>query len=372
MTTQALTVYRQSALADSDCLFRFNEIHRKGVDDSGDYALRGQAFAHWKHLYILRLVEKGLPADAEEAMAAFVEAIATHQTPQRLIPELRELCFRHAEVFTLDLEHYVTSEERTEGDGVTWAADLIYARPAGLEIVDDKSYWVCLTEEEVRQTYQARFYAWRAMRKYPNFPEYRVTFVFVRFNRVASVVFTPAEIDAMELEVRADIARIREAERINQWPAVVGPSCRFCELKCPVADRQMMMPVRLNAEQAQGAGEWLIPAEKAIKSIKKALKAYVAANGPIDVNGVEWANRPVLERKYPIQDLMAILQKRNLMGAFDAPDVKGSMTISHSALAKLFRQFPMLLDDLAGCVQEKTSYRFSAKKPGADEEGEAE
>jgi hypothetical protein len=56
------------------------------------------------------------------------------------------------------------------------------------------------------------------------------------------------------------------------------------------------------------------------------------------------------------------------MGAFDTPkDGKGAMTISHSGLAKLFKAYPQLEADLAAAVIEKTTYRFGAKKPGADD-----
>src|SRR5262245_28318375 len=99
--TQALQVYRRSeleALADG-CLHRYKALWLDGIDDSSDISLLGQAFAKVKHCYIVRLVDCGLPSDAEEANAAFVEGIAMAQLPARLIPELREVWTFHTGKF---------------------------------------------------------------------------------------------------------------------------------------------------------------------------------------------------------------------------------------------------------------------------------
>lgn len=358
-----LQVFRRSALEDADCLYRFNEVHQKGVDDSSDFALRGQAFAHIKHLYILALVAAGTPQDQDLSQRAFVQGIAEHQTPQRLLPELNELWTRHAEAFALDLERYVTSEERQVGEGVSFTPDLVYAHPGELEVKDDKTYWVTLTEDEVRSTYQARFYGWQAMKRWPNFPKYRITFVFVRFNRATSVVFTTAELEQMELEVQADVARIKHAQATNSYPAIVGPACRYCELKCPMADREMVLPVRFTPEVAAQVGAMMVPAEKRLKAIKKAFKAHCVANGPVKVGrDVVWGNWPVTERKYPIDQVLKVLAARNIMGAFE----QEGHTLSQSALGKLFKRFPQLADDLKEFVQEKTTYRFGLKKVDPD------
>ena len=368
-TPNALTVYRRSELEDSDCLFRVNKIWREGIEDSSDYSIRGQAFAHIKHLYILRLVAKQIEADEEEANAAFIQGIAEHQTPLRLLPELRELWMRHtANAFTLDLERYVTSEERQQGDGLSWSPDLVYAHGDELEILDDKSWWSMFTEEEARQSFQGRFYVWQARQRWKNFARYRMTFVFIRFNKVVSVVYSQADLDAVELEVRAAVARRQHAEQTNQWPAVAGPSCRFCELACPIADTPVTMPIRLTAEQAPRVAAWVLTADKALKSAKKTLKAHSAAYGAISVGGVEFANRPVMQRSYPLDAVLEVLKKRSLMGAFEESAMQG-LTVSQSALSKLFKAYPGLIDDLAPYVQEKQTFRFAAKQAGGDEEG---
>lgn len=361
--TQALTVYRRSQLEDQDCLFRWNEIWNQGVDDSSEYSIRGQAFAHIEHLYILRLVEKGLTQDFEEATAAFIQGIAEHQTPNRLVPELRELWIRHVEWFELDLDRYLASEERTVVGGVSFAADLIYAHPGELEIRDSKTYWTCLTEAEVRASFQARIYTRLAMEKYPGFPSYRFSMVFVRFHKVVSVVYTLADLSQVDMELDALRARLDLAHETQSWPAVAGPSCRYCELKCPLVEEARRLPVRVSAEQAPAVAAVILTADKMLKGLKKALKAYCAAYGPVMVGDIEFNNRPVKARAYPIMQVVRLLQQYGGMGAFD------ELTISQSSLGKLFRQFPDVEDELREHMQEKLSFRFGAKKPGGDEDG---
>jgi hypothetical protein len=63
----------------------------------------------------------------------------------------------------------------------------------------------------------------------------------------------------------------------------------------------------------------ILAAETWAKTAKKALKGYVAGHGPVSVNGVVWDNRPITERKYPLDAVLKILELRGQMGAFE-PD----------------------------------------------------
>lgn len=125
------------------------------------------------------------------------------------------------------------------------------------------------------------------------------------------------------------------------------------------------MPQRfLERTQAEQVGAWVLAAEQRIRQAKKALKSYCASHGPVNVNGVEWNNRPVEGRSYPIQSVLDLLQKRGVAGGFE----QEGLTISHSSLSKLFKQFPTLVTELAPYALTKQSYRFSAKRPGGDED----
>ena len=400
--TEALTVYRRSELEGADCLHRYRQIWIEGVDDSSDYALRGQAFAAIKHDYLERLVAQGLTQDEEEARAAFIAGIAASRCPDRLIPEVRDLWDRHAERFELRLDRFVAAEEKQlpvlckacrkgwyvaeirptnntcpscgsadlELRPFVFTPDLVLAHPEGnvLEIVDDKTFFIALTEAQAQASFQGRFYVRYGMARWPGFTTYRFTFNFVRLGKQVSVDYTQADLDRLEREVDASVAKIEQAKIDDYWPATAGPSCTYCELKCPLADRPAIVPKRFTLpEQAVTVASWILAAETQLKTAKKALKAYCAVNGAVDVQGVAFDNRPVLQRTYPIDHVIAAMTAAGVEK--DAATLgAGSLTISHSALAKLFRSYPALEQELLPFQASKTTYRFGAKKPGVGDD----
>jgi len=375
MTTSQLPIYRRSQLeAISDgCLHRVKAIWIDGQDDSSDIALTGIAGHAITYRYIQRLLAKGLTADVEEANEAFVEGVAQTKTPSRLIPDLRSVWFMLAEKFELPIDRFLGAEElvtRHEKQA-KFRGDLILAHPDRneLEVIDFKFGWhPPATEYEVKLLFQARVYSWLAMAEWPNFLSYRFTIHAVRFNRFTSVTFTPSDLDPVELEVRAAIEVVEEAKRTQSWPAVPGPSCRFCTLDCPVIQQNIVVPKRiLQATQAQRIGSWLLAADGMIKLAKTTLKAYVAAHGPVNVMGIEWANRASTRRSYPAKAVVQALSRIEKVGGLD-----GELSFSQSALNPFFTQFgKQLEDELAPLASEKPSWRFSAKRPGeADEAGD--
>lgn len=372
--TQSLTVYRRSELESvrDGCLHRTKAIWEDHADDSSDIANVGVGGHRVKFHYIEKLVAANLEADAELAQAAFVEGVAKAQTPNWLIPEIRQVWERHAENYLLPLDQYVTHEERQLSGNVGFTPDLVTANPRvnELELHDDKWGWMPpMSEDEVRALFQARVYACFARERWPNFNSYRFTIHAIRFNKSTSVVFTNAELDQVELEVRAHIATIEHARATNSWPAVAGPSCRFCTLQCPLmADTSLTVPKRiLDAQQAQKMAGFLLAADAMVKAGKKALKAYVSAHGAINLNGVVWDNRESKSRTYPITAVIDAMKARQV--PVEYPE-GAHMRISHSALKSVFAERPELEFDLQGVVEEKSSYRFSARQAGAEDDDE--
>lgn len=365
---------RRSAIeAAGQCLYRYNKIWNEGVPEQSDPALRGIAFHACAHKYILRLVEKQLRADAEEARLAFTEGIASvTDFPARLIVEVRQLFDRWAERFELDVSAYVTSEEHTERSDQTFTPDLVYARPHHLEIVDFKTYWVMVTEQQAKTDWQARWYVRNAMREWPNFQTYVFTYHFVRLNTTLSVEFQSHELDDLQREIEAVQSRIVESHRTGEWSATPGPSCSYCDLACPAVDNLPIVPKRLTPALANEVAGKLLAAEQVIKLAKKALKGYCVEHGPIDVNGVVWDNRPSIQRTYPLDVVLEAMGKCKIdRQAAEVQAMGGDMTLSHSSLKKLFKQFPEFEQALKGKAKEKPMYRFSAKAAG-DEEGDEE
>ena len=374
--TEPLTIYRRSELEaiDAGCLHRYRSLWIDGVDDSSDISLIGSSFAKVKHLYVERLVERKLSQDAEEATAAFIEGVAITQLPPRLIPELRDLWEFHTSKFDLDVRRFISAEERGVDGQVGWAPDLVLAHPDSnsLEVIDDKSgYAPPPTEIELKKAFQARVYSRYARDRWPGFSRYDFTLYAVRFNKRTTVSFTQAELDTVDIEIQAAIATIELAKRANEWPAIPGPSCRFCTLACPVADQKITLPKRLTLEQREPLGGWMLVAEKQLKALRKLLKESVATHGPIDIHGVVWDSRPTESKAYPLDAILEAMKKLKIdRQAADVQAAGGDLSISKSALSKIFKLYGELEPMLEKSAKTKTSFRFGAKQAGDVEEDE--
>lgn len=362
-----LPILRRSAMQTAEsCLYRYKNIWVDGVPDHSDLSLKGIGFHSCAHRYIERLVDAQLQADEGEAKLAFVEGVASALTPAHLVPEVREIFLPWAEHFGMDLQWFLLAEEHQIGKtDQTFTPDLVYGRPTGLEIVDFKTFWHPLTEVQIRKDFQARWYVYNAMRLWPNFPKYTFTHSYVRFGKSISVDFTPGDFETFADEVEAVAASITEAQRRNEWPATAGAECAYCELKCPLADNPAIVPKRFTLpQQAVTVASWILAAETQLKTAKKALKAYCGVNGAVNVQGIEFDHRPVVQRTYPIDQVMAEMQTAGVDKDAETLGLGSGLTISHSALAKLFKSYPDLEKALLPHQASKTTYRFGPKKPG--------
>jgi hypothetical protein len=368
-----LPVLRRSAIQTAkSCLFRYNKLWNENVPDQSDNALRGIGFHAAAHAYIRRLVQAHVPQDAEEAIAAFSEGMASALTPAHLVPEVRQLFDRWAESFELELDYFIAAEERQHSKSdFEFTPDLIYGKPHELEILDFKTYFQPMTEIQAAADWQARFYIRAAKTVWPNFPRYRFTFSFVRYGTYVSVVFKDSDLDLLDREVAAVAATIEEATRRNEWPATPGVECSYCQLACPIVDNDVMAPKRiLDAHTAETIAGWIMAGDQMIGAAKKALKAYCSAHGPITVGGMVWDNRPTTSRSYPAQAVVAALDKVRQVGGLEPVVEAEQLTFSHSALKAVFKRFPLIEQELETVATTKQSWRFSAKKPGELESGD--
>lgn len=371
--TAPVKIYRRSELEAiapgpdvEGCLARFKAVWIDGVDDTSDPALLGICFAAIQHRYVVLLVDNQVGQDRDFAESAFVDGVAATQLPGRLLPEMRQLWFHHAETFELPLDRFVAAEERGAVGDVGFTPDLVLAHPErnSLEVVDQKSgYHPPLTEVQVKGLFQARVYSAYARQRWPNFSTYEFTIEAVRFKKKTTVSFTNEELDQVELEVRAAIATIEDAHKTGKWPATPGPSCHFCELECPVANQPQTLPKRvINPEFAVQLAGWVNVAQKQVTQAKKLLKGYVVANGPLVANGLVWENRPSESESYPLDKVIDALHMAGVAGAFDNAEQQGLM-ITKSSLAKVFKAYPMLEEALRPSKKTKTTYRFSGRNP---------
>lgn len=356
-----LTVFRRTALSDAACLYRFDQVHQQGVIDTSDAALRGQAFAAVKHRYLELLLDAELSSCPDLAAKAFMEGVATHQTPSHLIPEVSDLWRRHAEVFELLLDRYVTHEERIQVGAVSYAPDLVYAHTETLETVDDKSHWSAMSEEDLRGDYQARFYSAAARHRWPGFDRYRFTLNYVRLQQQRSVVFLPSELDQIDLEIAADVARVQQAQETGSYPASVGPACEYCSLKCPIADQPMLNPSRVvSGEQAESLLAWLTTSKKLTASVQKGLREWAKVNGPIGPD--QFGMWPTEAISFPIDAVLSALGEANALGALDG------MQLTTANVNRIIASLPLVAAKLEPTKNTKIGYKFGPRKGGSDDE----
>lgn len=352
---------RRSALEAFDgCPFRYDAIYNGGAEDKGDEANRGIAFHEIAFRYVDRLAKARTPMDAEELSLAISEGIALAACPTALLDEVNELAQRWGQSFELDLDAYLTAEERQESARFTWIPDLVYVRPSHVEILDWKTYYKGFTDVQARKEFQARFYLVQALEIWPNFPEYWFTFVFVRLNYRVTIKVKPEEIESWKPQIEGILAGLENAERTGHWPAIPGSHCGLCRLACPIVDNPARLPVRFeNPAQRDAAAGEILTLEQRLKALKKSLGAYCLKEGPFVLNGEAFGHSQTEAITYPAPAALMILAKHG--ADTDA------ITLSKTAVGKPAKALNADAQaELAKLAVTKTGWRFGHKKAGAD------
>lgn len=357
---------RRSALESFDgCPHKYNQVVNLGVNDQGDESHRGVAFHEVHFRYIDRLAQAGLTQDKGEADLAFQEGIALSQLPVHILDEVARLWRRHSERWQLDLDAYLAAEERQETERFTWIPDLVYVRPQGIEILDWKTYYKGLTDQQARREFQLKFYLLQAMEIWPGFPSYTFTFVFVRIGYQVSVTLTPDEIEAFRPEVESIVLALEEAERTQNWPAIAGSHCTLCRLACPLVDNPARLPIRLTtkAEAVDAAGQ-ILTLEQRLKVLKKSLNGWCNQEGPLFVKGQEFLHVPVLSKSYPAKLVLERLVAKYGEGADTGLMISGSAVKKADPLKVLLNAKGVVDADLADKESTRQTWPFKHRKSG--------
>lgn len=333
------------------------------VEDRGDESQRGIAFHEIAFRYIDRLAKAGLQTDAEEAALAFQEGIALTQLAPSLLKDVTGLWQRFSANFQLDVNAYLTAEERQETERFTWIPDLVYIYPDRVKVLDWKTFYKGLTPDQARAEFQLKFYLLQALDIWPNFDRYEFVFVFVRMGYEVSIVLRPADIELIRPEVESIVLALDEAERTGNYPAIQGNHCGLCRLKCPLADNPLKLPVRFqNVDQAQQAFGRVLTLEQELKALKKSLGAWCKVEGPLIYNGQEYIHLANVLQRYPALELIDFLRERG------TPDeLIRLITVSKSALgdwAHPKKSSPAVLELLQEIEQASTRWAFRHRKAG--------
>jgi len=105
-----------------------------------------------------------------------------------------------------------------------------------LQVVDYKSGRLTVTEEDVRNSPALAIYQLLVARRHPGMPV-SAAILCLRSGEMAAVRRAPAELDAVEVDVTAQITTILTDDRFDPTP---GPHCKECPFFriCPAADRR--------------------------------------------------------------------------------------------------------------------------------------
>lgn len=376
---------RRSALEAMACPHRYKKLYVDEVDDTSDEALRGQVAHDVAKVYIRRLVSLNrahdeeatratiagqppvpplnLRGDAEEAKRALEATLAVTKLPPHLVQEVEMLVMRWSQRFELDIGAYLLAEETqaVASERLEWTPDLVYVRGHEIEQVDWKTFWVGFTENQVKQQFQAKVYVWLAAKAWPNFPQYRFTFDFMRLGYQVTAVWYPDEIAELDLEIRARVRAIEDSEERDEWPAIPGEHCGFCRLKCPMIDQVDLMPRRVTSgETAQAVAGELLVLEQAVAARKKALKGYCKTEGPVDVGGARYGFKGSVKRKFLIRDVLKVLEEHEIQPHFKI----GSTPLSSYLKAQMHAGVRPDLEDIAEVTPRQT---FTSWKPSEQE-----
>ena len=368
-----LPVMSRSALEAARCGFRYRKLYVERVKDESEISVRGTAIHACAKRYVDRLAKAQTPMDLTEAEAAFLEGCAEVGVPSQLVPEIRNVWSRHVEHFELNLEAYVSAEERRVRTEVRipyeFKPDLEYVfyHERRVEILDTKSYYVAFSDAHARELVQTRYYIWAAMQEYPGFLTYQMTYWFPRLNRYAVATFSHEEFGVLDQEIQGMEVSRRRRHLDDDWTALPGDVCTFCHLNCPVLDDPQMGLLRVKTlDDYLRIARRQIVEKKWHAEASKALKRWSAVNGPVDVGGVVYAHRTGQTVTYPAAAVVDTMRSMNVHPLF---------FVSKSALKDHFKVQPKLEQDLEPLAITKQTNRFggisaatSGVLPDEDEE----
>ncbi len=174
-----------------------------------------------------------------------------------------------------------------EGRAVEWDSpdalfrsilDVVYRENGGtLAVIDD--YKTSRAIENPGE--QMRLYAWAGFILWPDVEEVLVRLRFVRYGAIREHIYTRGELDGAGAELLAlhdDVIR-RQAE--GDWTPRISDRCRTCAYRsaCPAMANA---PVA-EATDGHGLADRLVALRVQVDETERALRAFVTANGPVDL-----------------------------------------------------------------------------------------
>lgn len=171
---------------------------------------------------------------------------------------------------------------------------------------------------------QLGLYAWAVAQEY-GLNQVYASLVFLRTNQESGGWYGPAEMEearkwahslAAEIEVRLMALSAGGAPEKIFPPSPGSKACAYCALADAVCGQKLVVaPEAIVADvpavpgclsEAEDLAREILRLDAALGAMKDALKAWVRANGPVAVNGQEWALRQSVSWEFSPEQLKAL------------------------------------------------------------------
>lgn len=260
------------------------------------------------------------------------------------------------------------SFRKMSGDRFLGVIDDLAIQEITATVTDYKSNWEIASQSSVDTNPQLDRYAWLVAMEYPQIQKIIVKLDFVRWKviRERKYPLTRDQALAVEQDVNARIAQIKEARCNNEWPRWPGHHCGWCPrvITCAEALKFAETLTVTNQEDAERLFGDIILLDGHNKARKKQLRGYCeACNGVVVKNGMEIGFKKTESWGIPPEkyvEAFAILTKHG-------EDPWDYLKFSKTGLKPLLYR-PGLGEELRQLVVDESSTKFGISKVKGDDD----
>lgn len=155
---------------------------------------------------------------------------------------------------------------------------------------------------------QLLLYAWAMSQLYPQVERWVLDLQFLRFDASSQAEVSRDHLQAVEEYLVSQVGCILGRIEANDFPATPGNHCKSCAaaVQCPVVTETPRVTVWDLADARGLFGIWLAMEAK-LDLIKGALRSFVEANGPVELNG-EWVGLYGGEQELTFPDVPKLIE----------------------------------------------------------------
>ena len=186
-------------------------------------------------------------------------------------------------------------------------------------LIDYKTQFNLPSQSEVEKMPQMKTYAWAGLRvMFSEAPEIAVRLIFPRYGcTVREVRYTRSDADRFQEQILRKIDRVEKLTKFLPHPS---DQCAFCGLlssgDCPLTAKNNAYVEVTEDNIVEVARQW-VAREEMQKRTKKALQAFIAERGPVDIGAGTVGYHPKEKKDVDVAKALAWI-RANAADALDA------------------------------------------------------